>query len=185
MDQINESVDIIVQYGSADRKQKMIQLSHLNFISPRPLYSIHHRDILSIREYFKEKNYLLLTTYATMNQMYLCSKIEMDQKVSEHFMQTKAYEIHHVYNNMNVHTHMIQDFFQTVFNSVNQLIDSTLLKLFRRRHITVKQYGQMLSTSKRDENPINSMIFLPDTRTVSVDVFFFLSSYYIFFNNRK
>jgi hypothetical protein len=172
MDQINESVDIIVQYGRADHIEKMIKLPYLNFISTRPLYSIQQRDIVSIRQYFNDKNFLLLPTYATMNKMYLCDKTEMDQKVAEHFLQTKAYTLIHDCIDMN------QDELQTLFNVIIHQIDSKLLKLFRRHRITIKQYGQMLSTSKRDENQINSMIFLPDTRTVCLDVFTFLLTKY-------
>src|SRR5271156_3747070 len=123
MDQINESVDILVQYGGdndqTDRSQ-MIKLPELNFLSTRPLYSIQQQNIISIRKYFKDKNWLLLSTYATLNTMYLCNQIELEQKVSEHFLQTQAYTLIQEFSDMN------RDDLQSFFNHLNQEIDWNL-----------------------------------------------------------
>jgi len=172
MDQINESVDILVQHRADDdhsNQVQMIKLPQLNFISTRPLYSIQQRDILSIREYFKDKNWLLLQTYTTMNTMYLCNKHEFEQKLSEYFIQTNAYTLIKECSEMN------QDDLQKIFSRIVNQIDLKLYNLLHRRHITLIQYCRMLSSGKRDENQINSIIFLPDIRMVSLNLLYFFT----------
>jgi hypothetical protein len=140
----------------------MIKLPPLIPTSTRPLYSIQQRNIASIRQYFKEKNWLLLSTYATMNTMYLCNKIEFEQKLSEYLIQTKAFTF------MKDCSEIDQDDVKCFFNDLNRYIEEILFYLLFHHQITMEQYTQMKYTSKRSEIPINSIIFLPDTRMVSV-----------------
>ena len=103
MDHINESVDVIVQYAANDNSaaRQMSPLPLSGFISSRPLYSIQQQDIFSMRQYFREKNWLLLPTYANFNTMYLCPVREFEEKVSEPLLRSNSYRLIREYSATN------------------------------------------------------------------------------------
>jgi len=164
MDQINKSVDILVQHGDISEHSDSVQMTllpQLNSVSKRPWYSVQQRTISLVRQYFTEKNWLLLPTATIINNMYLCPKIEFEEKVSNHFTQTNAYKL--IRDCSDTSQRDLQDFFRSMLHRIN----SELNNLFHRRRIHRKQYHQMKSRIEHDENPISSMVFLPDTRTVN------------------
>ena len=179
MNQINESVDILVQYGDfvTDHVNsvQMTQIPQWNRESKRPLYSVHKQNLSTVREYFHEKNWLLLTTSTILNAMYLCPRMEFEQKVFDHLIKSNAYKVIEECSEMKS-----QKDLQEVFNYIRYKIDSRLNNLYRCRHINWKQLNQ-LSSCECDENQITSMNFLVDTCTVSEVAFnFFFSDNYYF-----
>ena len=177
MNYINESVDILVQYGDFDTDHansvQMTQIPQWNTESKRPLYSVHKQNLSTVREYFHEKNWLLLTTSTILNAMYLCPRMEFEQKVSDHLMKSNAYKLIKECSNM-----MSEKALQEVFNYVRYRIDSILNNLYRCRRINWKQLNQ-LSSCECAENQITSMNFLVDTCTVSEIAF----NFFFFSNN--
>lgn len=167
MNQITESVDVLIRYGNTitcdKRTIPMSQIPQFNSVSTRSLYSIDKENLSMVRDYFQEKNWLLLTSSTTMHTLYLCPRIEFEQRVSDHFMNN---------NNNNAYT-LIKDCsgmtseknFQAFFNHILRTIDTTLTNFYRRRQIDWEQLQQLFYCEYID-NQITSMKFLMDTSTV-------------------
>ena len=132
-------------------------------LNARPLYAIQKKDIKVIRQLLKEQNRLLLKAYKS-NAMYSCTINEFEEKISTFMTQTNAYSL-------------IEELNETNPNCVKKMLDTTVKQvkttlddLLQHQWISAMQYEEMKSS--RDRVRLDYLFFLPDTRHVSVAIFF-------------
>ncbi|UJR13947.1 hypothetical protein I4U23_000950 [Adineta vaga] len=95
----------------------LIELPELSFKAARPLYSIQHHNIWSIRQYFEQKDMLLFPTFATINAYYLCYKREFHDKISPYFHhKTKTSKF--LEDSSKINRNNLQYIFQNVMNKI-------------------------------------------------------------------
>ncbi|CAF1338859.1 unnamed protein product [Adineta steineri] len=164
MDQINQAVDIIVQYIGGNHRQhqddtvEMTRIPQEHTPSKRPVYIVRQRDITKIQTYFRNKNWLLLPSCTIADTMYLCDQVEYTQKVTKHLQETQAYKIVKRLQSFN------GDDGQSYLNGIKERIQWELTNLLNKQSITIEQYQQMIYNNEDDDVQMNSITFLPDTR---------------------
>jgi hypothetical protein len=191
VDKINESVDIVVQLFDDDDNDDDLQndLSMCSFdaknsdsnqqkgtgkelyivripehrLNARPLYAIQKKDIKMIRQLLKEQNRLLLKAYKS-NAMYSCLIIEFDERISIFMTETNAYSLIEELNETN------PDCVKKRLDNIVEHVNTTLDNLLQHQSISAMQYEEMKIS--RDRVRLDYLFFLPDTRHVSVVIFF-------------
>jgi hypothetical protein len=206
VDEINESIDIVVQildddddddddvdnknededttcsYDDGNHTEKkeenegktipMVRIPEYR-LNPRPLYCIQKNDIKLIREKFKAQNRLLLKTYKS-NAMYSCTINEFESKISAFFTRTNAYSLIEEFNET-TNLNYVEKYLDDLVNKVKTILDD----LLQHQSINSMQYQEMKII--RSKVRLDYLFFLPDTREVTILVFFvhIISSYII------
>ena len=193
VDKIKESVDIVVQLFDDDdddftddnandhsvcsfdaksshvnqQKETGKEISIVRMpehrLNARPLYAIQKKDVQIIRQLLKEQNRLLLKAYKS-NAMYSCSSDEFEEKISTFMTQTNAYSLIEELNDSN--PNCVKKMLDTIVKRVKTTLDD----LLQHQSISAMQYEEMKIS--RDRVRLDYLFFLPDTRHVSVVIFF-------------
>jgi NurA-like 5'-3' nuclease len=193
VDEINESVDIVVQLFDDDddndddlqndhsvcsfdaqnshfnqkketEKEILIVRMPAHRLNARPLYAIQKKDIKKIRQLLKEQHRLLLKAYKS-NAMYSCSIHEFDEKISTFMTQTNAYSLIEELNGTN--PDRVKKRLDTIIEQMKTIFDD----LLQHQSMTAMQYEEMKVS--RETARLDYLFFLPDTRQVSVVMFLF------------